>query len=247
LPIRPKRRRVAIVVVSALVAVAIGIVVLAVLRGKHHAGTPTSTDPGKSGPGAVAPPDPPASPPAPAHAAAKSPVEPSAAVPRNAAVVLASDAAAGAAPSEAGTCFAEVSSVPAGAEIVIDQANVIGTTPQKVTLPCGHPIELLIRKGRFVPVTRTITATSDGVKLKLTLAKPTFLIKVSSMPAGATITMNGKSLGVTPTTVKIPAFEASTLTIAKDGYATETEKVTPKSNGVAVHTALKKLERKKSP
>ena len=156
-----------------------------------------------------------------------------------------SNAVAGAVLPEEGTCFADVSSIPAGAEIVIDQTNVIGTTPQKVTLPCGNPVELMIRKGHLVPAIRTVTPTAEGVKLKVALAKPTFQVKVSSTPAGATITMNGKSLGVTPTMIKIPAFEASALTITKDGYATETENVTPKSNGVAVHSTLKKLDRKK--
>jgi len=165
--------------------------------------------------------------------------------PGTAATAAGSGAVAGAALPGESTCFADVSSVPAGAEIVIDQTNVIGTTPQKVTLPCGNPVELTIRKGHFVAAVHTVTPTADGTKLKVALAKPTFQVKVSSTPAGATITLNGKSLGVTPTMIKIPAFEASALTITKDGYATETENVTPKSNGVAVHTALKKLDHKK--
>jgi len=141
-------------------------------------------------------------------------------------------------------CFVNVSSQPAGADIVLDQA-VIGATPQRVTLPCGNPVDLLIRKPHLVSVARTITPTPDGVPLKVTLSKQTFLVKVSSAPEGATITLNGKSLGVTPTTVKVPAFESSALNLAKDGYETETEMVAPKDNGGRVHTALKRLERKK--
>jgi hypothetical protein len=83
------------------------------------------------------------------------------------------------------------------------------------------------------------------VAVRVTLARLTFLVKVSSTPPGATVTVNGKSLGITPTTVKVPAFESSTLAITKDGYAPETEKVTPKASGVAVHTVLKKLEARK--
>jgi PEGA domain len=255
LPVRPGRRRLVIVLVSALVAVVIGIVALVVFGGKGGPGTPdTKVDaprppteppkPAKAPPAATAP-----SPAAPATAIDPGPPPPSrpagapAAVPGN--VTTGSGTPAGAAPPETTTCFAEVSSVPVGAEIVIGPTTVVGTTPQKLTLPCGDKVEVSIRKARFVPATRTITPTPDGVKLKVALAKQMFLVKVSSTPAGATITMNGKSLGVTPTTVKVPQFEASTLTIAKDGYGTETEKVTPKSNGVAVHTTLKKLDRKK--
>lgn len=252
MPVHTARRRLIIVIVSALVAVVIGIVVLATRGGKHDTNTTPGSESDKPRAPAVTPkpsktsaatttnttdpaaPDP------------KTPPAPPAAGSGNPAAATGSNAVAGAAPPAATTCFAEITSVPTGAEIVIDQTNVIGTTPKKVTLPCGAPVELMIRKGRLVPATRTVTPAPDGVKLKVTLAKQTFQLKVSSTPAGATIMLNGKPLGITtPTTVKVPAFEASTLTIAKDGYATETETVTPKSNGLAVHTTLKKLDRKK--
>jgi PEGA domain-containing protein len=276
LPARAGRRRAIIVIVSALVAVVIGIVLLLVFGGKHDAGTapgtavdkagappvepkqtsPTTSSPGPTKAGSQATtdtppiPDPdrgangPASGPDPATAAPKSPTAAAAPSP-GAADAAGSNAGADAARPDGDTCFADVSSVPAGAEIVIDQTNVIGTTPQKVTLPCGNPVELTIRKGRLVPAVHTVTPTAEGAKLRVALAKPTFQVKVSSTPAGATVTMNGKSLGVTPTMIRIPAFEASALTITKDGYATETETVTPKSNGVAVHSTLKKADRKK--
>jgi len=259
LPVRTGNRRAIIVIVSALVAVVIGIVLLLLFRGKHDAGTApgTAVDKARSTPVEPKPTEPAASAADPTKAAstatADPPPDPAAPKPSTAspapapgnATAAGSNAVAGAVLPEESTCFAEVSSVPAGAEIVIDQTNVIGTTPQKVTLPCGNPIELVIRKGRFVPSVQTITPTTEGMKIKVVLIKPTFQVKVSSTPAGAAITLNGKSLGVTPTIIKIPAFESSALTITKDGYATETERVTPKSNGVAVHTALKKLDHKK--
>ena len=77
------------------------------------------------------------------------------------------------------------------------------------------------------------------------LVRQTFLVKVSSTPPGATVTLGGKSLGVTPTMVKVPAFESSTLSIAKDGYEIESETVAPRGNGTAVHTVLRKAEHKK--
>jgi hypothetical protein len=261
LPAQSGRRHLIIVLVSALVAVAIGAVALYLVSRKHDAGPTPGTEVDKPRPSPVAAPKPakaaaiaPDSPPPAPRAGSSAPVPPAdpppappkappesaAAATGSAAVAVDSDAAEPA----AGTCFAEVSSVPAAAEIVIEP-NVIGTTPQKITLPCGAPVELAIRKGRFLTATRTVTPTPEGVKLKVALAKPTFQLKVSSTPPGATITMNGKPLGVTPTTVRLPAFEASTLTITKDGYATETETVTPKANGVAVHSALKKLDRKR--
>ncbi|HET9627206.1 MAG TPA: PEGA domain-containing protein, partial [Kofleriaceae bacterium] len=149
-------------------------------------------------------------------------------------------AAAPAAPAAAPACFADVTSQPPGAEIVVDQ-SVVGTTPRKLALPCGAPVEIVIRKGHLLAATRTVTPTADGAPVRVALARQTFLVKVSSMPAGATITLGGKSLGVTPTTVKLNAFEPAALALSKEGYAGEIEQVTPKANGIAVHSVLKKL------
>jgi hypothetical protein len=148
-------------------------------------------------------------------------------------------------PAQAGGCYADISSVPAGADILLDQASVVGTTPQRIALPCGHPVELLVRKPHMVPVTHTLTPTPEGASVQFVLARQTFLVKVSSTPPGAAVTLGTKSLGVTPTMVKVPAFESSTLSIAKDGYETETETIAPRGNGTAVHSMLKKAEHPK--
>jgi hypothetical protein len=254
LPAQNRRRRLIIVLVSALVAVLIGIAALLIVHAQHPPAVPGKA-PGasdKQSDGAE---------PQPAPATARKPVQtadqaPPAADPNDprASAPPPEYAAAGAAPPavtrvaaaapQTGECFADVSSQPAGADIVLDQ-TVIGTTPQRVTLPCGNPVDLLIRKPRLASVTRTITPTPDGVPLKVALPKRIFLVKVSSTPEGATITLNGKSLGVTPTTVKVPAFESSALNLTKDGYEAETETVAPKDNSGRVHTVLKRPERKR--
>jgi len=235
------RRRATIVLLSAAVAVAIGIVVVAVLSGPRDPDAKRNPSHGHGhGHGHGAPPPatapartPPASPeqPAPGAEHAAAPGDPSALT----------GAVAGA--SGNGPCFASVSSTPTGAEIVIDQTKVIGTTPQTVSLPCGAEVELVVRKARLLPVTRTVTPTPTGVKVRVALTKQAVLLKVSSNPEGATITLNGKALGVTPTTVKVPALESSTLMIAKPGYETEAEKVGPKSNNATLRVQLRRLER----
>jgi PEGA domain len=78
----------------------------------------------------------------------------------------------------------------------------------------------------------------------VTLPKPMFSVKVSSTPPGATITVAGKNVGITPTTVRLVAFEVSTLTLTRDGYATELQRITPKTNNQTVHANLKKTPRK---
>jgi hypothetical protein len=134
----------------------------------------------------------------------------------------------------------EVTSNPPGAEVVLD-TTVLGVTPAQLPLPCDAPVKLLVRKATYVAQQRAVTPAHDGSdKLKIALVHVSYSVKVSSSPPGATITMNGKSLGTTPATIKLPAFEAATLMVAKDGFSTETEHVTPKTNNTTVHSILKK-------
>lgn len=233
-----RRRRLVIVLVTALVAVLIGIAAMLMISQRGVPVRSSGASPSEQTP-AAAPPGP-AAPPASAAAAPTAPSTDS--TPAAATGSAAPGPASADRPPE---CFADVRSQPAGADIVIDQTTVIGTTPQRVSLPCGREVELVIRKPRLVQVARAVTPTPEGAPVQVTLGGQSVPVKVSSTPPGATVTLNGKSLGVTPTIVKLPAFETSMLVIARDGYEPESEKVTPKAGGATVHSALKKLERKK--
>ncbi|MDB4960236.1 MAG: hypothetical protein JWP01_235 [Myxococcales bacterium] len=141
-------------------------------------------------------------------------------------------------------CKVTISSAPAGAEILIDKA-VVGTTPSALTLPCSVGTKVTLRKARYVAQSRAVTPKPVGQKpVKIVLARVTFSVKVSSTPAGAAITVGSKPMGFTPTTVKLPAFELSTLTIKKDGFTADTQKITPKQSNLSVHTTLKKLAKR---
>ena len=139
-------------------------------------------------------------------------------------------------------CIVDVTSTPSGADILRDK-QLIGTTPTKLTLPCGVAAKLVLRKSRFTSSSRTVRPTEKGVKIRVALGRPMLSVKVTSSPAGATITLGGKSLGVTPAMVKLPAMESSTLVISKPGFNADSQKVTPKQNNQAVHATLKKKGR----
>jgi hypothetical protein len=248
MPSQARRRHLIIMLVTAVFAVLLGIAAMLLFRRPPPPVNPGSQVDDRSG--ALETPAPGESPRVPDNPPSGDPGTPPPAAAAGAAVTSpagtpSAPAGSGAPAAAPGNCYADVSSVPSGAEIVLDQATVIGTTPQRVALPCGHPVELLVRKPRLVPSTHTITPTPEGASIQFVLVRQTFLVKVSSTPAGATVTLGGKSLGVTPTMVKVPAFESSTLSIAKDGYETESETVAPRGNGTAVHSVLKKAEHKK--
>lgn len=221
-----RRKRILVIIASAALAVVIGIVLLVVLASKpDDAGTgsnPVGSDPPKV--------DPPVGSGAAVATAVDAAVE----------VAPPADAAVAVAPPVVVECSVDVTSAPAGAEILRDKTELLGTTPAKLALPCDVAVKLTIKKARYASSTRQVVPKQKGTKVRVALAKNTFSVKVSSQPPGATVMVNGKSLGVTPTNVKLPAFEMSTLIITKDGYSPETQKITPKQNHMAVQAQLKK-------
>ncbi|HEU0034812.1 MAG TPA: PEGA domain-containing protein [Kofleriaceae bacterium] len=242
--VKSSNKRLVVIVLSAMVAAAAGVVAFVMLGDDDGKSQATTTPPPLQHPVETLPAV------APDAATAGSGSATDTGSGSSAAIVATIDAGvappAPAVEPKATDCTVDVSSTPTGAEIVAEAApdQVLGTTNAELHLPCNDAVKLVIRKPRYVPVLRNVVPTSEGIKLRVALARTTFSVKVSSQPPGATITLNGKSLGVTPTTVRLPAFEASTLTIAKDGFATETQKITPKQNNQALHTQLKKQTRK---
>lgn len=144
------------------------------------------------------------------------------------------------APKPATTCKVDIRSIPAGAEIYVEKQK-LGVAPRTIELPCGTETKLTLKKRSLPTTPRLITPVAGKAnKLVVKLAKTVFSVKVTSTPSGATITMGKKSLGVTPTTIKLPAYESSPLTLKKPGFAPDTQRVNPKQNNTSHHVTLKK-------
>ncbi len=144
---------------------------------------------------------------------------------------------------EGGPCNVSIASVPNGAE-VYQADKKIGTTPFSLEMPCGIDAKVTLRKAKFINTARSFTpADGKANKVVVKLAKTTFTLKVTSSPAGATINIGGRSVGVTPTTIRLPAYEASAIVVSKPGYAADSKTVTPKSNNISHHVVLKKGRR----
>jgi hypothetical protein len=254
-PVRPSRRtQVIVVAVSAALVLAAAAVLLLIPRGDEAPSGPTApvqpaVAPRSPVDAAAAPPQAPdteaiaaaeVTPRPDEHASDGAAAEPAA----GSADRSAAGSAAGAvAPPTAGGCAFDVASTPKGAEILLDK-SVIGTTPTKLTLPCDVEHRLSFRKQRYVSLERRYTPTEAGKPLRVSLARPTYLVKVSSTPPGATVLVGGRSQGVTPTTIRLPVNETSTLTFTKEGFTSVTQKVTPKQNNESVSTSLKRAPRK---
>lgn len=221
-----KKTRFVIIAVSAGLAIVVGVVLLIVFG--------LGGEPKKTGSAA------PAIAPVPADAAEV--VAPPVVVDAAASVEPAVDAAQQATVAPSGECFVEVTSTPSGAEIATEK-DVLGVTPARIVLPCGSEAKLTVRKAKFASSTRSVTPTQEGAKLKVTLGKTLYAVKVTSSPPGASITIAGKSAGVTPAMIKLPAGEQTVISIAKPGFNPDNPKITPKQNNQSIHVNLKKKGR----
>jgi hypothetical protein len=147
------------------------------------------------------------------------------------------------APTTETTCTANLVSVPPGAEVAFDNGSAIAHTPATIDVPCGKKVKVVFRKESMFAQARFVTGGDTPADVRMTLVHLPFTVKISSTPAGAAITIDGKVVGVTPTALKLPAFETSTLVFTKDGYDPVTEKVTAKTQSFSVRASLKKKAR----
>jgi hypothetical protein len=141
------------------------------------------------------------------------------------------------------TCKATITSSPKGAAIYQGDTK-LGTTPASLELQCGVEVKLTLKKSKYSPAQRAFTpADGKANKVSVRLAKPTFAVKVTSTPPGATITVGRRSMGVTPASIRLTAYEATTIVISKPGYTSVSRSVTPKSNNTLQSVVLKKGRR----
>jgi hypothetical protein len=146
-------------------------------------------------------------------------------------------------PAPTGPCKVQVVTSPLGADIFVGDQK-LGTSPASIELPCGSESKIALKKKSFPNTLRAFTPdASKANKLVVKLNRTMLSVKVTSTPAGATITAGGKTMGVTPTTIKLPAGETSTITLTKPGFAADTQKVTPRNNSSSHHVTLKKGKR----
>lgn len=251
-----KQRRMIVIGASAAGALLLVIILAMVLGGGNKktdddpTGSDTTTDhavqdpPLNTTPDVVPPPSRPPQPPTTDGGGSAQQAIVNPAAPADAAEVQVATPDAAAEVASATDCVVEFSTAPQGAEILLDK-SVLGTTPAKLTLPCGVESRLTFRKPRFVSAQRAVTPKSDGKRtVRVALARVTFTVKVSSSPPGATILLGAKSLGITPAVVRLPAFELATLKLTKDGYTPDIQKITPRTNNLSISSTLKRQVKK---
>ena len=104
-------------------------------------------------------------------------------------------------------------SYPNGAIVTMDR-EYLGVTPLKTTLPCGEHLFTFGKDGyNLEQVNIVVDGQTNTIDQRLSLKE----VEITSNPSKATVTIDGKSVGVTPYTT---TFEngVHTIALAKSGY-----------------------------
>ncbi len=142
------------------------------------------------------------------------------------------------APSSAQSCYLNAMTGPAGATVLVD-GRVSGRTPLRTKVACGRHSVRFEMEG-YQAATRTINARrGDTEKVTADLSRPRTVLRVESSPSGATVLVNGSSVGFTPLTTTIPGFVSTTVTLSKPGYKSFSKQLSPTSTSAKVAATLK--------
>jgi hypothetical protein len=102
------------------------------------------------------------------------------------------------------SCSAAFVSSPSGAAVLIDNAPA-GITPLIVAnQSCGSTLAVTIAKSGFETQSRRITLRhGQSNSMRVSLRTPPALLRIESIPAGATVFVDGKTVGVSPVQVDL--------------------------------------------
>jgi hypothetical protein len=116
-----------------------------------------------------------------------------------------------------GPCTVVVKSTPAGSLIAID-GKTVGPSPLTIATTCEqHKVD--IAHARYQATSKLVTlAEGSAQNVDVTLQRPTHTVTVTSHPSGATIYIDGRSAGTTPTKLNVLGFVTIKLELKKTGY-----------------------------
>lgn len=122
-----------------------------------------------------------------------------------------------------------VTTTPAGATIYVDEVD-LGKTPATVQLMSGLH-ELLVRKEGFKISRQAITVAANEplVLPEILLQEADSLLTVTSQPAGAAVSIDGRYRGTTPVEVELGPGATYEVIISKAGFATVESRVSMES------------------
>ncbi len=143
-----------------------------------------------------------------------------------------------------GDCIVSVKSDREAAVIIGGKS--LGDTPQEVPAPCGKPLKVVISHPRYEKFEQTVTPTAgEPTVVSASLERPSAKLRISSNPPGASVKIDGKSAGTTPTTVTVKGFSQMKIALSLAGYKSYSTKSYIKGRSGSVNANLESLKKPK--
>jgi serine/threonine protein kinase len=139
----------------------------------------------------------------------------------------------------------DLATKPDGAEITVN-GKPLGLTPKRVDVSSAERLEVRLHKAGFIDYVDNLNVPAGAViRIAPTLAIAPAILDVSSDPIGASVTLAGRAVGVTPLklTDVAPANDV-VLVIAKPGYTSYEGKISLRAGApTVVKQSLKAAQR----
>ena len=134
-------------------------------------------------------------------------------------------------------CGVEIKSKPDDAQVFIGETR-LGQTPLRVVLPCGAQA-LELRRPRYADLEKKIELDAGKLeKVEAQMTRPEHRLRITSVPGGAAVSVNGRSAGTTPASVTVSGFETARVSVSLSGYKTWSGKVYSREPTTSVSAKL---------
>ena len=129
-----------------------------------------------------------------------------------------------------GSCSIRVDANVAGGIVMID-GRAVGSAPIQIDgLYCGHRTRVAVVDPALAPWERSINPEEGTVvQVHASLGRLTTAIAVTSIPNGATVTVNGREVGVTPAAIPVVVGATTKLRVSSPGYAPYDQTIVPRA------------------
>ena len=135
-------------------------------------------------------------------------------------IVHADQPRSGPVPTRAGTGSLKVNTIPSGASILLD-GIAKGVTPDTISGLKPGVYTLVLEKEGYADYQKNVTISAGRPTTVTAILSPLYgSLQIKSLPANATVLLNGAPAGLTPVTVKDLVPGAYTVSISKSGYQT---------------------------
>jgi hypothetical protein len=96
-----------------------------------------------------------------------------------------------------------------------------------------------LRRSRYADLAKTIELEPGKLeKLEAQMSRPEHRLRITSVPSGAAVKVNGRPAGTTPATVTVSGFETARLSVSLAGYRSWSGKVYARESTTTVNAKL---------